>query len=66
MTSAEVIEALRDLGPQDLNVVFTYLAERVPDVRLEDGRRLCDATDFQQWLHELAANIQQVLVQRIV
>lgn len=55
MKATELIADLRAVGPQDLCVVLTFLAERVPSARLADGQSLRDATDFMAWLHELAA-----------
>ncbi len=54
VTSKELIDDLRALGPQDLNVVLRYLADRVPAARTADGLRILDASDFIQWLRELA------------
>jgi hypothetical protein len=51
--SAELIAKLRELGPQDFNVVMHLLADHVYDARLRDGRHLRDAMDFKQWLQEL-------------
>lgn len=53
MTAKELIDHLRACGPQDLNVVFHYLADRVHESRLEGGQRLLDSTDFTIWLREL-------------
>lgn len=53
MTAKELIDHLRACGPQDLNVVFHYIADRVPELRLEDGQRLLDSTDFTVCLREL-------------
>jgi hypothetical protein len=48
-----VIAELRELGPQDFQVVMHFLAERVYQARLADGRKLRDVLDFKQWLEEL-------------
>jgi hypothetical protein len=53
MNAIRIIEALRD-RPNNLGVVFRYLAEQVYDAHLDDGQRLLDATDFKAWLRELA------------
>lgn len=53
MNARELIADLRLLGPQDLNVVFHYLAARVYDARLAGGLPLSDAHDFKLWLEEL-------------
>lgn len=53
MIAQELIAHLRDCGPQPLNVIFHFLADRCAQSRLASGARLCDAGDFTAWLREL-------------
>lgn len=39
---------------KDLSNLFRYMADHIQDVRLEGGMRLADASDFIEWLRELA------------
>ena len=57
MTASDVIADLRLIASQDWNVIFTYLSGRVSlgEIRLRNGNRLHDATDFAEFLLELAA-----------
>jgi hypothetical protein len=54
MTAKEVIDDLRAMGPQDVRVIFHYLADRAIDARLAEGQRICDVSDVVAWLRELA------------
>lgn len=53
VTADELVEDLLQLGPQDLHVLFHYLADHLTEARLLQGGRLNDATDFKAWLREL-------------
>lgn len=55
MNAHELISRLRACGPQELHVVFCYLADRVHEAELLNGSKLRDAGDFKQWLDELCA-----------
>jgi hypothetical protein len=54
MTPTELIAELRELGPQDTAVIFSFLADRVLEADLANGKMLLDVTDFEAWLRELA------------
>ena len=56
MTPAQLMSHLRELGPQDLNVVLHFLADHLYTATLANGFRLAhgDVMDLQQWLRELA------------
>ena len=59
MTASELIAELRLMGPQDPNVIFQYLADHVYEAELPTSlngppRRVRDASDFREWLLELA------------
>jgi hypothetical protein len=55
MKAKQIVEDLRALGPQDTNVLFQCLSDRVYTARLANGQRLLDASDFIAWLRLLAA-----------
>jgi hypothetical protein len=57
MTSADLVSTLRTLGPQDLSVLFGYLADHLYELHLADGRSLsqCDIIGVKECLLELAA-----------
>lgn len=54
ISTTDLLADLRLAGPQEFSVVLNFLADRVYEARLKDGRRLRDAMDFKQWLEELA------------
>lgn len=56
MKAFDLLSELRIfLVPQpDLHVLLNFLADRVYVARLSNGHQLQDATDFKQWLQELA------------
>lgn len=55
MTAPELIAELRALGGSpDAARIFLHLAEHVYEARLANGARLLDASDFKEWLVELA------------
>jgi hypothetical protein len=54
MKARQIIDHLRTLGPQNANVIFTYLADCVYNARLGNGQRICDVMDCKLWLRELA------------
>ena len=56
---AQLIADLLSLGPQTLPVIFRYLADHAFEVRRNDGGRICDIFDFQEWLEELAAEAKR-------
>jgi hypothetical protein len=58
MKAAELIAEFKRCGPQDLNVALSYIAERLYDSRLADGRRILDAMDMKQFLDECAVAYQ--------
>jgi hypothetical protein len=53
MTAHELLQDLRACGPQSLSVILHFVADHISEARLSTGARLCDATDFSDWLHEL-------------
>lgn len=53
MTAKELIDDLLFLGPQDLNVILSYIADHASEARLAGGERLNDVTDFKAFLREL-------------
>lgn len=55
MTPTELVDRLKACGPQELHIVFCYLADRAYEAELADGSKLRDASDFKQWLQELCA-----------
>jgi hypothetical protein len=44
---------------RDYAVLLRKLGERVPKARLSSGAHLRDASDFVQWLNELAAKAEK-------
>lgn len=53
MTARDAVRQLHALGAKDSAEYFSFLAAHVPEFRLANGSRLCDATDFSAWLVEL-------------
>ncbi|HZW05360.1 MAG TPA: hypothetical protein VFF58_00500 [Candidatus Nitrosotalea sp.] len=53
MTARELMAYMQRCGPQELNVVFHFLADQAGQARLSNGARLCDVSDFSAWLREL-------------
>jgi len=54
MTARDLIAELSLLGPQDQNVIFTFIAEHLYELRLLNGQRILDLMDFKVLLRELA------------
>jgi len=54
MNARELVSELRQLGPQDKNVEYAYIADRMYGLRLNSGARLHDLMDFKLFLHELS------------
>jgi hypothetical protein len=54
LTPDQLVSDIRQLGPQEFHVILHYLADRVQEARLRDGRRILDQIDFEQWLKECA------------
>jgi len=54
----EMIEQLRE-GPGRLQsrLSLRIVADHVPEGRLANGARICDAIDCAQWLREIAESI---------
>ena len=54
INSSGLVANLRTLGPQDLHVLFTYLADHWHELRLKSGGRLLDGSDAKEFLREAA------------
>ena len=54
MTPKQTAAELRAVGHQDLNVTLNSLADQIPKACFESGARVLDASDFSQWLREVA------------
>jgi hypothetical protein len=55
MTAQELIAGLRAMvGPQEVRVIFHYLANHAIEARLAEGQRITDVSDVVAWLRELA------------
>lgn len=54
MTARELVSTFRPLSFPATEDFFLYLAAHIPEMRLSDGQRLNDATDFAAFLRELA------------
>jgi hypothetical protein len=55
----ELIYNLSRMGPQDLRVLFLYLADAAIDAELAHGNHLRDISDFIAWLRELADAVKR-------
>lgn len=53
MNAKELISDLRRAGPQELAVIFHFVADRLHSLRLMDGQRINDQIDFAVLLREL-------------
>jgi hypothetical protein len=49
-----ILELAPQLDDREAADLLLFLSEQVYEARLRDGGRLRDATDFKQWLLELA------------
>ena len=59
MTPSELIARYRDLGPQDLNVLLQFIADRLYCLRLANGPRILDVTDMKQAFLEMAEELRK-------
>jgi hypothetical protein len=54
MTAAEAYANCLEAGAKDPIEFFLYLAGHAHELRLENGSRLNDGSDFRQFLYEFA------------
>jgi hypothetical protein len=54
MNARELVSELLLIGPQDKNVEYAYIANRMFGLRLNSGGPLHDLMDFKLFLHELS------------
>lgn len=56
---AELIATCSPSNRPMLATILRYLSQHVYEARLPDGQRLRDATDFKEWLEELAKEAER-------
>lgn len=59
MTPAELIATCAPSSRSNVATILRYLSQQVYEAHLADGQRLRDATDFKQWLEELAKEAER-------
>jgi hypothetical protein len=65
MKPDELIANLRVFCPQNLTVIFQYLADRLYQAQLPNGTMLRDVSDVRDWLEHLSTVARAPLVKAL-